>query len=49
MEYVIGYVKMLFAGTAASGARLKYKNCDLTVMLSTNRYEIIAEYFLRHL
>ena len=37
MEYVIGYVKMLCAGITARGARLKYKNCDLTVMLSTNR------------
>ena len=30
---------MLCAGTAARGARLKYKNCDLTMMLSTNRYK----------
>ena len=33
------YVKMLCTGTAARGARLKYKNCDLIVMLSTNRYK----------
>ena len=39
MDCVIGYVKMLCAGTAARGARFKYKNCDLTVMLSTNRYK----------
>ena len=46
MECVIGYIKILFAGTAARGARLKLRNCVLTMMLSTNRYKNIAEYFL---
>ena len=46
MECVIGYIKILCAGTAARGARLKLRNCVLTMMLSTNRYKNIAEYFL---
>ena len=47
MECVIGYVKMLCAGTAVRGVRLKYKNCDLTVMLSTNRYKNHSRIFSR--
>ena len=39
MECVIGYIKMLCADTAASGARIKLKNCGLTMMLFTNSYE----------
>ena len=39
MERVIGYVIMLCTGTAVRGARLKYKNCSLTMMLFTNCYE----------
>ena len=46
MECVIGYIKILCAGTAARGARLQLRNCVLTMMLSTNRYKNIAEYFL---
>ena len=46
MECVIGYIKIFCAGTAARGARLKLRNCVLTMMLSTNRYKNIAEYFL---
>ena len=46
MECVIGYKKYFAAGTAARGARLKVRNCVLTMMLSTNRYKNIAEYFL---
>ena len=47
MECVIGYIKILCAGTAASGARLKLKNCDLTMMLSTNRYKNHSRVFSR--
>ena len=39
MEYVIGYIKIFCAGTAARGARLKLKNCGFTMILSTNRYK----------
>ena len=46
MECVIGYIKIFCAGTAARGARLKLRNCVLTMMLSSNRYKNIAEYFL---
>ena len=31
--------KNVVRGYCARGVRLKYKNCDLTVMLSTNRYK----------
>ena len=47
MECVIGYIKILCAGTAARGARLKLKNCDLTMMLSTNRYKNHSRVFSR--
>ena len=46
MECVIGYIKIFCAGTAVRGARLKLRNCVLTMTLSTNRYKNIAEYFL---
>ena len=46
MECVIGYIKILCAGTAARGSRLKLRNCLLTMMLSTKRYKNIVEYFL---
>ena len=39
MECVIGYIKILCAGTAARDARVKYRNCGLTKMLSTNPYK----------
>ena len=39
MECVISYIKILCAGTAAPCARIKYKNCGLTMMLFTNSYE----------
>ena len=39
MECVIGYIKILCAGTAARCARLKLKNCGLTMMLFTNSCE----------
>ena len=47
MEYVIGYVKMLCAGTAVRSARLKFKNCDLTMMLFTNSYENHSRVYFR--
>ena len=39
MECVIGYIKILCVVTDARGARLKLKNCGLTMMLFTNSYE----------
>ena len=45
MECVIGYVKILCAGTAARVARLKFENCDLTMMLSTNCYKNYSRVF----
>ena len=45
MECVIGYVKILCAGTAARSARLKFENCDLTMMLSTNCYKNYSRVF----
>ena len=47
MECVIGYIKMLCAGTAASSARLKLKNCGLTMILSINRYKNHSRIFSR--
>ena len=47
MECVIGYIKILCAGTAARGARLKLRNCVLTMMLSTNRYKKHSRVFSR--
>ena len=39
--------KILCAGTAARGARLKLNNCVLTMMLSTNRYKKHSRVFSR--
>ena len=39
MECVIGYVKILCAGTAVRSARLKFESYELTMMLSTNYYK----------
>ena len=39
MECVIGYIRIFCAGTAARGARLKLKNCGLTMMLFTHSYK----------
>ena len=39
MECVIGYIKILCAGTAARCVRLKLKNCGLTMMLFTDSCE----------
>ena len=47
MECVIGYIKMLCAGTAAGAARLKLKNCGLTMILFTNRYKNHSRIFSR--
>ena len=47
MECVIGYIRILCAGTAARGARLKFRNCVLTMMLSTNRYKKYSKVFSR--
>ena len=39
MECVIGYIKIFCAGTAAHDAHVKYRNCGLTMMVSTNPYK----------
>ena len=39
--------KILCAGTAARSARLKLKNCGLTMILSTNRYKNHSRVFSR--
>ena len=39
MECVIGYIKILCAGTAARSVRLKFKKCSLTMMLFTGHYK----------
>ena len=38
---------MFCAGNAARGARLKVKNCGLTMILSTNRYKNHSRVFCR--
>ena len=47
MQCVIGYIKILCAGTAARNARIKFKNCGLTMMLFTNSYENHSRVYAR--
>ena len=47
MECVIGYIKILCADTAARSARLKFKNCSLTMMLFTDRSEHYSTIYSR--
>ena len=39
MECVIGYIKIFCAGAVERRARIKLKNCGLTMMLFANSYE----------
>ena len=47
MECVISYIIILCAGIAARDARVKYRNCGLTMMLSTNPYKNHSRVFSR--